>query len=112
MILNAADNLEEIAGVGIAGRPEHAHETLRRLVRQRAKLLEPDCGVDIVTQYDLARIDITGKQAFDAFHQQLFSKCRVALSTRLYCFLEVTSKWHVLYGNYGVTIPQDYGLGR
>ena len=34
VLLNAADDLEKIAGVGIAVRSEHAHETLGRFVRQ------------------------------------------------------------------------------
>ena len=61
VLLNAADNLKEVARVGVARRPEHAHQTLGRLVREGAKLLEPDGSVYVVTQYDLASINISGK---------------------------------------------------
>lgn len=40
MPLNAADDLEQVAGAGIAGRPEHAHQTLGRPVREGAQFLE------------------------------------------------------------------------
>lgn len=35
VLLDAADDLEQVVGVGIASRSEHAHETLGPLVRQR-----------------------------------------------------------------------------
>ena len=76
VLLDPADDLEQVAGVRIARRSEHAHQTLGRLVREGAKLLEPDCGVDVVTQYDLAGIDVPCKQALDAFLQQPFAKSR------------------------------------
>ena len=91
MLLNAADDLEQVASVGIASRPEHSHEALGRLVGKGAKLLEPHGGVDVVTQHDLARIDVPGKQAFDAFLQQSFwnagsrsaRACTVSLKSRV-----------------------------
>lgn len=45
MLLNAADDLEQVACVGIAGRSEHAHQALGRPVREGAQFLESDGGV-------------------------------------------------------------------
>ena len=59
VLLDAADDLEEVAGVRIASRSEHAHETVGRLIGDGGKLLEPDGGVDIAAQLDLADIDAT-----------------------------------------------------
>ena len=67
MSLNAADDLEQVADVGIAGRSEHAHQTLGRLVREGVQLPEPDGGVDVTAQHNLARIHVSCQQALDAF---------------------------------------------
>ena len=97
VLLDAADDFEQVSSVGIASRPEHSHEALGRLVGKGAKLLEPHGGVDVVTQHDLARIDIPGKQTFDAFLQQSFSKCRVALARACTVSLKSTGERHVSY---------------
>ena len=65
-LLYAADDLEQVASVRIAGRTEHPHQALGRLVSQQAQLVEPDGRVDIVAQHGLARIDVTGEQALGA----------------------------------------------
>jgi len=91
MLLNATDDLEQVAGAGIAGRSEHAHQALGRLVREGAHLLEPGGGVDVVAQYDLARIHVSCKQALDTFLQQPLAKCRVAFGAGLH---DVTSERH------------------
>ena len=57
----------KIAGVGVAGRPEHAHQALGRLAGQGRQFLEPDGGVDVVTQNDLANFKVSGKQALNTF---------------------------------------------
>ena len=48
VLLDATDDLKEVAGVGIPGWSEHAHEALGRSVREGAELSEPDGGVDLV----------------------------------------------------------------
>ncbi len=48
--LKVADDLEQVAGLWIAPGSEHAHKALGRLVGEVAKLLETDCGVDVVAQ--------------------------------------------------------------
>ena len=97
MLLNAADDIEEIAGVGIPVWPEHTHEALGRLVGKGAKLLETNGCVDVVPKYDLARVDVSGKQAIDAFLQQSLSKGWVASGSCLHRFFEVTGERHVSY---------------
>ena len=66
VLLNATNDLEQIAGVGVAGWSEHTHQALGGLVRESAKLFEPHGGIDVVAQHDLARVDIPGQQAVDA----------------------------------------------
>ncbi len=97
MLLDAADDLKQVASVGIASRPEHAHEALGRLVGKGPKLLESHGGVDIVSKQYLARLDIPGKQTFDAFLQQSFSKRRVSLRAGLHGLLEVTGERYISY---------------
>ncbi len=46
----ASDDLEQVASLGVPVGAEHAHEALGRLVGEVAKLLEADCGVDVVAQ--------------------------------------------------------------
>ncbi len=97
MLLNPADYLEQVASVGIAGRSEHPHEAIGRLFGKGGKLLEPHGGVDVVAQYDLARFDISGKQAFDAFLQQSLPEGRVSLGPGLHGLFEVTGERHSSY---------------
>ena len=66
-----------------------------RPVREGAQFLEPDGGVDVVAQHDLARIHVSCKQALDAFLQQPFSKCRVAFGAGLRGLSEVTGDRHL-----------------
>ncbi len=56
----AADDLEQIAGLRVTSRAEHTHEALRRFVGKAAKLLKPNGGVDIVSQDDLSGINVPG----------------------------------------------------
>ncbi len=93
-LLNAADDLEQVAGVGNAGRSENPHQALGRLARQRSQLLESHGRVDVVTQHDLARVDVAGKKTLDAFLQQALSKRRIALGARLHSLLEIPGERH------------------
>ena len=68
--LEVTNDLEEIAGLRIAGWTEHPHEALRRPFRTAAQLLEPDRRVDVVAKDRLARIEISGEEGFDAFSEQ------------------------------------------
>ena len=91
VLLDTADDLEEVPGVRIAGRSEHAHDTLRRFVSEGAELSEPEGGVDVVAQHDLASVDIPGKRVLDAFLDQPSRKagsrqaraCKVSLKLRM-----------------------------
>jgi hypothetical protein len=61
------DHRKQVARPGITCWTEHTHETLARLLKNRGKLLNSNHRVDVVTQYRLAGIDITGEQAFAFF---------------------------------------------
>ena len=90
MLLNAADDVEQVSGVGIPVWPEHAHEALLRPISMGSELLETDGRVDVERQYDLARIDVSEKQKLDAFLQQFLSKGWVASGSCLHRLFEVT----------------------
>ena len=94
VLLHTAYYLEEVAGLGIAIRSEHAHEALWRLVSKSAKLLEANSCVYVVAQYDLASIDVSRKQTLDAFFQQTLAKDRVAPCAGLNGVFEITGEWH------------------
>ena len=96
VLLDVADDLAQVAGVGVARRSEHAHEALGRLAGEGAELFESDRGVDVIAKQDLAGVGVAGKQGFDAFGQQALPKGRVALSASLHGFFEVTSEGHRL----------------
>jgi hypothetical protein len=58
LFLQVADDAEEIAGLRIAARAEHANEALRLRAGRLAKLLEADRRLDVVAQDGLAGVDI------------------------------------------------------
>ena len=78
VLLNAADDVKQVAGLGIAIRPEHAHEAFGRLVGEGTQFFEPNGRVDVVPEYDLACVDVSGKQEIDTLFQQPLSEGWVA----------------------------------
>ncbi len=72
--LEAADDLGKVSSLWVAPWAEHAHEAFRRLVSETAKLLKPDCGVEIVAQHGCAGVHVGGEQAFDPFVEQISLK--------------------------------------
>jgi hypothetical protein len=58
LFLQVADDAEEVAGLRIAARAEHANEALRLRAGRLAKLLEADRRLDVVAQDGLAGVDI------------------------------------------------------
>ena len=62
LLLQITGHRKQVARLGISFRPEHAHETLARLVEYLGEFLEPHRRVDIITQYCLAGIEITREQ--------------------------------------------------
>ena len=63
--------------------------------RQLAELGEPKSRVDVVTQHELAGVDVSGKHAFDALLQQSLPEFRIAPNACLHSFLEVSGKCHL-----------------
>ena len=60
VLLNVADDLEQVAGLGVARRSEHSHEALGLFAGEGCELLESDGGVDVVAQEDLAGVGVSG----------------------------------------------------
>ena len=61
VLLNAADDVKQVAGLGIAIRPEHAHEAFGRLVGEGTQFFEADGRVDVVPEYDLVCIKVSSE---------------------------------------------------
>jgi hypothetical protein len=50
LLLQVTEHGEQVAGLGIAARPEHAHQALGRPAGSAAQLLETDRRVDMIAQ--------------------------------------------------------------
>jgi hypothetical protein len=74
LFLQVADDSEEVAGLRIAARSEHADEALRLRAGRLAKLLEADGHLDVVAQDRIAGVDIASEHGFDSFAQQSFAE--------------------------------------
>jgi hypothetical protein len=60
LLLQVTDDAEEVAGVRITARAQHADDAFRRCASRRAELLEADRRLDVVAQNRFACIDIAG----------------------------------------------------
>ena len=88
--LQTANGLKEFARLGVAVRPEHAHQTLRRLVRQPGDFLKIDSRIYAVAQLGLPGFHITGEQALHTVLQEYLAKSRNAFNLRTCGFFEGT----------------------
>ena len=79
LLLEAAENRKQVAGLRIAVGAEHAHQALGRLGGHVAKLLKADSSVDIIAQHRLAGFHVTGEQAFNPFPKECFTEGRIGL---------------------------------
>jgi hypothetical protein len=64
-LLKVSQDFEEVAGLRVAARAEHAHQALRRLVDGGGKFVEALRGVDLVAQHRLAGVDVAGEERGD-----------------------------------------------
>jgi len=60
------------------------------LASRLAERVKADRRVDAVAQHGLSCLDITGKQAFDAFFEQGLAKRRIAFDSCLDCLFEIS----------------------
>ena len=58
LLLKVSPDFEEVAGLRVAARAEHAHQARRRLVDGGGEFLEALLGVDGVAQHRLADVDV------------------------------------------------------
>ncbi len=68
--LQMAGNLEQIACVRIAFRPEHADQAFRGCPDAFGEGREAYRGFDVIAQDGLARFHVAGQHGFDVFTQQ------------------------------------------
>ena len=76
LLLQIADDAEEVARLRIAARAEHADQALGGRVGRLAELFEADGRLDVVAQDRLAGVDVAGQHRVDAFAQQRFARRR------------------------------------
>ena len=58
LLLQVAEHAEEISGLRVAARPEHADQALRLRAGRLAQFLEADRRLDVVAQDRLAGVDV------------------------------------------------------
>ena len=81
-LLKVSQDFEEVAGLRVAARAEHAHQALRRLVDGGGEFLEALRGVDVVAQHRLAGIDVAREERVDRFLQKTAAEPCVTPNTR------------------------------
>src|SRR5882672_10538461 len=87
-LLQVTDHAEEVLGLRIAARSEHADQALGRRAGRFAKLFKADGRLDVVAQDRLASINITAQHCIDAFAKKSLGEFLVGLDPTLHQFLE------------------------
>jgi hypothetical protein len=64
LLLQIADDTEQVSSLRIAAGSEHPTQAFRRHVSGLGQFLKSDSGLDIVAQYRFAGLDVTGKLRF------------------------------------------------
>src|SRR5438270_12897602 len=72
--LQKADYAEQIAGLRVAARTEHADVALGRRPRRLSQLFETDGCLDVVSQDGPPGTDIAGEHSVDTFAEQRIAK--------------------------------------
>src|SRR5712671_4485151 len=80
--LQCANDGEEVLGVWVTARPEHAMQALAGFLDLVSELFEPNRRIDEVTQHRLSRCSIAGKVGVERLSEQRLTKLRVALRPR------------------------------
>lgn len=93
-LLQIRHDLEKIARLRIASRPEHPHQTFCRTMSDVAQFRESDCCIDEIAKNDLSGFHIAGEKVLDPFAKKRFAKARVALNARPDRFFEVSCQSH------------------
>ncbi len=67
LLLQSADDAEEVARLRVAARAEHADQAFGGRAGGLRELLEADGGLDVIAQDGFAGVDVAGQQGVDAF---------------------------------------------
>jgi hypothetical protein len=78
VLLQIADDAEQVSRLGIASWPEHPDQALRLRSRRLAEFLKSNRRLDIIAQDRLSRVDITRQKGLDAIAQQGLGKSRIS----------------------------------
>src|SRR5882757_10050730 len=87
-LLQVADHAEEVPGLRIAARSEHADQALGRRAGRFAELFETDGRLDVIAQDRLAGLDIAAQHRIDALAKEGLGKFLVSLDPTLHEVLE------------------------
>ncbi len=88
LLLQIADDGEEIFRLRIAARAEHADQALGGRAGRLGELFEADGRLDGVAQQRLSGLDIAAQHGVDALAQQRLREFRVGLDVMLHKVLE------------------------
>ena len=80
--LQRANDAEEVLGVWVTARPEHAMQALAGFLDLVSQLFEPNRRIDEVTQQRLSRCSIAGKVSIESLSEKRLTELRVALRPR------------------------------
>lgn len=95
--LQVGNDLEEIAGGGIAARAKHLVQSLYVDFRVPGEPGEADRGVDVIAQELFAKRHLAGEKAFERFGKKPLAKCGIALDAGLNGFAKISGESHDLF---------------
>jgi hypothetical protein len=93
-LLQVCNDLEQIAGLRIATRPEHAHLILSRAMSDIAQLRKSDCRIDEISKDHLPGFDIAGEKILNALAQKRLAKTGITLNVHSDGFLRALCQGH------------------
>jgi hypothetical protein len=96
LLLQVADDGEEIFRLRIAARAEHADQALGRRAGRLGELFEADGRLDGVAQQRLSGLDIAAQHGVDAFAQKRLGEFLVGLDVMLHQVVELGRSRHTL----------------
>jgi hypothetical protein len=92
--LQCANDAEEVLGVWISSRRQHAVQALAGFFDLERELLESNRRIDEVTQHRLSRCNVAGKVGVDRLCEQRLAELWIALRPRQDRLLEISSECH------------------
>jgi hypothetical protein len=92
--LKVTNHFEQIAGLRIPVRAEHAHQAFCRSIRDPTEFLKPDCRVDVVAENRFFGIEISGQERLHPFAKEFLPVSTVLPDAGLHRLLELARERH------------------